>query len=618
MDELVIVGIALTLVIGIGAQWLAWKLRWPAILLLLLFGLIAGPGLTMAGYQGLNPRSMFGDALIPMVSLAVAVILFEGGLTLKFKEIKKVAGVVVALSTIGALVTWGLAWLAAQYILGLPVGIAALIGAILTVTGPTVIVPLLRSLRAKPKLGSILKWEGIVIDPIGAMLAVVVFEAVISGHAIQEAGGEALMNIFKTVGIGSLIGLAAAAIQVFIIKRFWVPDFLQNAVVLMFVIGAHTLANYWQHESGLFAVTVMGVALANQKWVSVKSITEFKETLRVIFISSVFIILAASISVEDLQGVVTDGRAYLFLFVLIAFIRPATVFASTMGRSLQWKEKLFLAAVAPRGIVAAAVSSVFALRLMEEGVEGADRIGPIVFFVILGTVAVYGTLSVPAARKLQVTSPKAKGVLLVGAHSWSLQIAHALRTMGFAPMVVDNNIVKIEQAQREGFEAHQGSVFDDNLQEEMVLAGIGWMMAMTGNDGVNTLAAKEMTHLLDSAHIYQLQPADVPEKMAGRVLFNGEQFGSLNSRFARGGKVEVVRLDRAMTPKAVIEAWPEGVLPLFAEHNEELVMMTPDQDVKLDAGDYVTAMIQPNCVRPLEGETVDQESSEEVSGDQPS
>jgi NhaP-type Na+/H+ or K+/H+ antiporter len=601
---------ALTLVMGIGAQWLAWKLRWPAILLLLLAGLVAGPGL-----QFLRPEEMFGDALIPMVSLAVAVILFEGGLSLKLNELKDVAGVVARLATIGAIVTGVLGWLAGQYILGLPTEIAVLLGAILTVTGPTVIIPLLRTLRATPRLGSILKWEGIVIDPIGAMLAVLAFEAVVAGHNLKEAGQPAMVGLLTTIAIGVGVGIIGAVVQIIIIRKFWVPDFLQNAVVLMFVMAAHTLSNMLQPESGLFAVTIMGVFLANQTWVNVRSITEFKESLRVIFISSVFIILAASISRTDLMAVLSDGNAYLFLLALLV-IRPISVFISTIGKQITWPERLFLSAVAPRGIVAAAISSVFALRLMhgEEGapiIEGAERLGPIVFFVVLGTVMIYGTLSVPIARKLGVTTPKSKGVLIVGAQKWARQIAGAFKKLGFTPTMVDSNAGKIAQVKSEGFASHLGSVFDDHLQENMVLSGIGWVFVMTSNDSVNTLAAKEMTHMIDRAHIYQLQPARTPERMAGRVLFGGEEYSALTAMMNQSSSVEIIELEIETAPSTLREHWGKDAVPMFAVRNGDLIVFSPDEDRNLLAGDRVAVVIKPDVLRPLPMESVASAIAEE-------
>ncbi|MFQ5798761.1 MAG: cation:proton antiporter, partial [Bacteroidota bacterium] len=330
MFEDLLIGLASIIVLGIVAQWLAWRLRLPSILLLLILGFIAGP---VTGI--LNPDALLGDLLVPLVSVSVAVILFEGGLSLRIAELRETGSVVRNLISVGALVTWVISAGAAALILGLDFALAVLLGAILVVTGPTVIVPLLRQVRPVARVGSILKWEGILIDPMGAMLAVLVFEAILSG-GFQEASTLAVMGVLKTVFIGGSVGALGAGVIILLLKRYWIPDYLHNAVSLMMVVSVFTASNFLQAESGLLAATLMGVVLANQKAVAVKHIIEFKENLRVLLISSLFILLAARLQVNDLNYIGASGLAFLGVLVLIA--RPAAVGLSALGSEMSWRE----------------------------------------------------------------------------------------------------------------------------------------------------------------------------------------------------------------------------------------------------------------------------------------
>ncbi|MCK5710978.1 MAG: cation:proton antiporter, partial [Deltaproteobacteria bacterium] len=400
----------------------------------------------------INPNQLFGNLLLPLVSVTVAIILFEGGLSLKFSEVKEVTAVIRNLVTVGVLVTWVLTSLASYFIFGLGLQISVLLGAVLVVTGPTVIIPLLRHIRPSGRVGSIIKWEGIIIDPIGAILAVLVFEVIISG-GLEKATAHVVVSIFKTLVVGTVLGLVGAKLVVVILRRHWVPDFLQNPVTLMIVIFVFVCSNVIQIESGLLSVTLMGIALANQKWASIKHIVEFKENLRVLFISSLFIILAARLTIDELNHVL-NFKGFIFLVLMIVVVRPLSIFISTYFTDLNLKEKLFLSWMAPRGIVAAAVASVFALRLAEAGYEQAERIVDITFLVITGTVAVYGLTAFPLAKRLGLAKPNPQGVLMVGAHSWARSIAKILHENGFQVSLVDSNWANVSSARQEGLKAY--------------------------------------------------------------------------------------------------------------------------------------------------------------------
>jgi len=364
------------------AQWLAWRLELPSILVLLIFGILAGP---ITGF--LDPDQILGPLLMPFVSLSVAVILFEGGLNLKIDELHEIGAVVRNLITVGVVVTWVLASAAAHLILGLDLRLAILFGSILVVTGPTVILPMLLHIRPSGRIGNIAKWEGIMNDPIGAMLAVLVFQAILMGGA-EGTTAAIFSGIMKTIFIGILTGVGGEILLVSLLKRYWIPDYLQNPAALMLVVTVFTISEQFQIESGLFAVTMMGVPLANQEVVAVKHIIEFKENLRVLLIAVLFIVLAGRLSISDLDYI--DGYSLLFLGILMVLVRPAVVAISTWGAKLRWQELVFLSWMAPRGIVAASVSSLFALRLSEAGFSQAESLAPPTFLVLIGTLAIFG------------------------------------------------------------------------------------------------------------------------------------------------------------------------------------------------------------------------------------
>jgi NhaP-type Na+/H+ or K+/H+ antiporter len=509
MNEEKLIELASIAVMGIVAQWLAWRLRFPSILFFLVIGFIAGP---VTGF--LHPDGLMGELLLPIVSISVALILFEGGLTLRLGELRDVGRVVITLIIVGAIITWIIASAAAHYILMLDLRLSILLGAILIVTGPTVIGPLLSHVRPLKRVSTILKWEGILIDPVGAILAVLVFEAIISGE-ISEAGTVIFLGIFKTIFIGGVIGFGMAKLLILLMKKFLIPDILQESVAFVMVIGAFVFSNILQPESGLLTVTLMGLFMDNQKLVSIKHIVEFKENLRVIIISSIFILLAARLQFSDFQNFNLSTIAFLGVLIFIA--RPISVFISTVGSKLNWRERTFISWMAPRGIVAAAVSSVFALKLSINGESGAEVLVPITFLVIVVTVTIYGLTSSPVARLLRVKQSKPQGILFVGAHSWARSVAKLLQEKKFNIIMVDTNKTNISAARLEGLPAYLGSILSEHVSDELDLDGIGRLMALTPNDEANSLAALHMADAFERGEMYQLPP--LSEKSGKEVDF---------------------------------------------------------------------------------------------------
>ena len=594
MTENLLIAVASIITLGIAAEWFAWRIGLPSILMLLVFGFLAGP---LIGF--LDPDVMLGDLLFPIVSISVAVILFEGGASLRISELHDIGGVVRNLVSIGAAITWVSTAAAGYLLLGLDPPAAALLGAILVVTGPTVIVPLLRQMRPVPQVASTLKWEGILIDPIGAVLAVLVFEAVLAG-GVEKATAAVLLVLLKTLLIGGLAAALGVGILVFLMDRQWVPEFLQSPLALMVVIAAFAASNVMQSESGLLTATLMGVALANQKAVEVKHILEFKENLRVLLISSLFILLAARLELSDLAGIGWPELAFLAALVLV--IRPLSVAVSTMGSELKWRERAMVAFVAPRGIVAAAVASIFALELAHAGYEASQLIS-LTFMVIIGTVAIYGLGSRPLARLLGVSKPDPQGVLFVGAHPWALRIAAEVQRQGFNVRLADTNYSNIADARMQGLPTYYGSTLTEAALDTIDLDGIGRMLALTANDEVNSLTAVNFTEIFGKRDVYQIPPEKftagskqvVSKHLRGRFLFDGTaSYWGLTARFDAGADVKTMNLTDEFDFEKFKERYPDAI-PLFLidAHGKLTVftILTPPEPVP---GTRIMAIARPS------------------------
>ena len=401
MIEEPLLGLGSIVALGIGAQWLASRLGIPSILCLLVVGLLAGP---VAGL--IDPDALLGDLLFPLVSLLVSVILFEGGLNLRVSEFRGVRKVVRRLISVGVFLTWVLTSLAAYFLLGIGIELSVLLGAILVVSGPTVVLPLLEHARPMERLNSVLKWEGIMVDPVGAILAVLVFQGILAFNSGEESSS-LVAGFALTILAGLLMGAVGGGFLFLALVRGWVPENLRNGVTLAVVLVTFAVSDLIRAESGLLAVTLMGLALANQRRVSVEGIVDFKEELRDLFLAILFIVLSARLSLEELASVATPGTL-AFVLVLILLVRPAAILVSTFRSDLPRRERAFLSWMAPRGIVAASVASVFGLQLADSGVPGAEALTPLAFLVILATVAVYGLTTAPVARRLGVAKEVGK------------------------------------------------------------------------------------------------------------------------------------------------------------------------------------------------------------------
>lgn len=602
MLEYLLVALVSIIVLGVCAQWVAWRFRLPSILILLLLGFVAGP---VTGL--LSPDELFGPLLFPVVSLSVGIILFEGGLSLQLVELREAGRPVRNLMTVGILVTWVGAALAAHFLAGLNGPLSVLVGALIVVTGPTVIVPLLRHIRPPGRIGAVAKWEGIVTDPIGAILSVLVLETILFLHAAEGGGngslGYAILQAVEGLVMIILISLGVALIGtgmlVFVFYRRHVPDFLQNAVVLMVVSAAFALSNLLQAESGLLAVTLMGVMMANQDYVPVRRISEFKEDLQVLLIGGLFILLSARLKMGDLQYITTG--TLLFLAALVVIVRPLAIVVSSIGTRLDWKEQAFLAWMAPRGIVAAAVISLFSFRLSDVFPDQAGALVPIVFLVIVGTVAIYGLSALPLARSLELADPDPQGVLIIGAQPWAITIAEKLQAAGINVLLVDVEEEHVEQARQHNLPAQQVDVLDERAIDEISFDGLGRLLTLTSSKKVNALAALHFYEIFDSTNIYQLSISRngdqtvrrLPKHLRGHPLFGEDvTYATITDRLEAGATIRSVTFSDTPLQGGTNQPFTSQAIPLFLVRSSGGLYVYSDQTAPLPkTGDTLIALV---------------------------
>ncbi|MFN2192490.1 MAG: cation:proton antiporter [Candidatus Promineifilaceae bacterium] len=592
MDQPIIIGLAVIVFLGITAQWLAWRLRLPAILLLLLFGLLIGP---VTGF--LDPDKLFGDLLFPYVSVSVAIILFEGGLSLRINELRGVEGVVRLLISVGALITWAIVAFAAHTILNLELQLAVLLGAILVVTGPTVIIPLLRQARPSRHVSSILKWEGILIDPIGATLAVLVFDGILEGGPEESFTFVSIaLGVVVTLLVGILVGAVFAFVLIQFLKRNWIATFLETAVALMLMLAAFAISNELRSESGLMAVTMMGIILANQRQANISHISSFKEELGVLLLSALFIVLAARVNLDALLRVVWQEIAFLVVIILVA--RPVSVFVSSLFSKLQMREKIYIAAIAPRGIVAVAVASLFAIELEEVGFAGAEQLVNNTFTVVVATVLFYSILARPMAKWLDLTEKHPQGTIIVGAHHWARQIAAAIQEAGISVWLVDTNGRHIENAQSAGLPAIQDSIMADGILDDLPLESAGRVLALTDNGELNALAALRFSKWFGSENVFQLVPSQagdpqhITETLRGRLLFGDKiTFSELERQYYSGSQVVLIKVNALETLTTLKERGIPVVVLFVVTKDGRLEVSTADRPLMPKAGDGVIILV---------------------------
>lgn len=604
------------IILGILSQWIAWRLKIPAILPLILIGLFVGPFSiywTTSGLKFIDPtwseathHGLFpGHHLTHFVELAIGIILFEGGMTLKKDEFSAVGNAILKLISIGALVTFVVAGLLTHYIIGISWPLSFLFSGLIIVTGPTVIAPILRNLSLEKRVASILKWEGILIDPIGALVAVLVYEFISSsdGGAFTSY---AFIHFLRICLVGFALGTISAIALREMLRRDWIPHYLITIFTLAYVLVIFVGSSQILPDSGLLSVVIAGMVLGNIEVPHIKEIEYFKESLSILLISILFILLSANIDIEDLQ-LLTGWKPLLLLASVILVVRPLSVFLSTMKSPLTTKEKFFISWVGPRGIVAAGIASYLGLKLADKNVPGAEWITPLVFMIVLGTVLLNATTAGLVAKALGVLSTKSNGYLIIGATKAARIIGKYLYDQGLNVVLVDTNPSNINYAKSQGLTAINTNIYNDDLTDVIELGDVGNILAMTSNTDVNNFALNKFSERFGENGSFRLaSTSEVRNEQVGdeNILFSKVDDYYTLDRIARDNNDirEVEITDEATLEHALadLDENPANI-PLFVrkENNYEIIQ-----------SDYTKIKFEPNSFLVYMGEEIKEKGSE--------
>ncbi len=561
------------LAVGVGAQWIAWKLRIPAIILLVAAGLIVGPFTPDA----LIRPGQSGEIVQIIVSLCVAVILFEGGLSLHRGELRAAPGV-ERLVYFGVPLAFAFGSLAAYHIGGLTYPVALVFGAIMVVTGPTVIIPLLRQSALNRRTASYFKWEGIVNDPIGALLAVLLFQ-----FFVYAGEGDALDVVISGLGRALIAGVVLGGFGGWVMGRAFqaaqVPEYLKSPVMLTAVLIVYVAANHLQREAGLLAVTIMGIVVGNMHLPGLQDMKRFKEYITVILVSVVFVLLSAGLTPDALARL--DWRAFLLVASILFLVRPAAILLATVRSEMGWPDRLILAWIAPRGIVAAATAGVMGPGLVAAGYETAETLLPLVFAVIFATVVLHGLSIGPVSRMLGLASPARDSVLIVGASPWTVELGRTLRELGVKVLVADGSWHNLRAARLAGLPVFYGEILSEFAEESVELAHVQTVLCATDNDAYNALVCTALAPDIGRDRVFQLamgttddtDPRGVSAGLIGNVAFASQaEFEWLWERHVEGWQFSKTRITDAYTYSDLLGDLPGDAMKTLILRDERKVI----------------------------------------------
>jgi NhaP-type Na+/H+ or K+/H+ antiporter len=588
--------IVLVLVVGVAAQWLAWRIRLPAIVFLLAIGLLVGP---LTGL--VDPGALFGDLLDPVVALFVAVILFEGGLSLRRHEIGKSAVGVRRLVYLGAPLNLLFGAAAAHWIADLSWPVAIVFGAITVVTGPTVIIPLLRQAGLNKRTASYLKWEGIINDPIGALAAVLAFQ-----YFVLVGTGSGAASVGSGIGTSLVVGLVIGGFTGWLIGHAFreglVPEYLKAPTMLAVVLMVYAVSNQLQHESGLLSVTLMGVVVGNMRLPSIEEMRRFKEYLTILLVSAVFILLTANLDPEILARL--GWRDFLLIVAVMVVVRPAAVLIATHGAGMELRERLLVGWVAPRGVVAAATAGVFGPRMVEAGYPEAALLLPLIFTLIIVTVLLHGLSLGPLARKLDLAAPPGRGLLIVGATPWSIEFARLLKQQDVDVLLADRSWHSLKPARLAGIPVYYGEILSEQAEQSLETAPVVTLLAATDNDAYNALVCNAFAAEIGRNRVFQLPMAESEEQdpkglthtIHGRIAFHPEEayWENLWTRHAVGWRLQKTKVTDSYTVDDMLADRPESAFTVAVIRANGVLALKPAQDtLSPDSGDTVIYFSPP-------------------------
>ena len=596
MIDSILFNLMLVGLLGILSQWAAWRFRMPAIVVMSIVGLLAGPILGV-----IHPKEDFGDLFNPIISMAVAIILFEGSLNLDFREVKGLGKPVLRIVTIGSFLAWILGSFGAHYLAGLSWAVSLVIGGLFIVTGPTVILPLLRQAKLKPRPAAILKWEGIIVDPLGALIAVFAFE-IVKFFMSEDGSADTLLLFLLGALFAVVFGWLCGRGIGWMYERGHVPEFLKSPVVFVVVLACFTIADEITHETGLLAVTAMGMTLANMHISSIDDMRHFKENISVLLISTIFVMLTASLSLDTLIEIF-DWRIISFVLLMLFIVRPLSIYISTIGTDMDWKEKVLVGWIAPRGIVALTVSGYFASVLLETGFEDAAILTSLTFALVFATVSVHGFSIGWLAKKLDLAINDRPGVLMVGGNSFSTELAKIFQELKTPVLIADSSWKRLFSARKAGIPFYKGEILSEQTEYHMDLTPYEYLLAVTEIDSYNALVCTTFVPSIGRNNLFQLslkgrKTDDLEElvnTLGGRVLFQEDAtWYELNKRVERGDIIRKTNITEKYPFHEYLEEREEHTILLFVmKPSGRLEFFTPEGSAKAEAGDVVVSLTQP-------------------------
>jgi len=583
--------------LGIGSQWIAWRYRMPAIVIMSITGLIVGP------FFGLiNPEEQFGDLYDPIISIAVAIILFEGSLSLRFKEIRGMGRPIFRIATVGAFIAWILGSLTAHYMAGLSWAVAFVIGGLFIVTGPTVIMPLLRQSKLKPRPAKVLKWEGIIVDPIGVLLAVLAFE-IITYLTAEDPNGMALILFFIIAIFSILLGWLSGWFTGWMFEVGHIPEFLKSPSVFVLVILTFTVVDEITHGAGLLAVTAMGITLANMGISSVADMRHFKENVSLLLISAIFIMLTASLKIDTLLHIFNPNIIGYVLLMMFA-VRPLSIFISTIGSGLSLGERTLVGWIAPRGIVALTVSGYFASILKDAGYQDADILTSLTFALVFATVVAHGFSLEYLAKKLNLSLEGRPGTLIVGSSLFTVELAKSLKRAKAPVIVVDSSWEKLRHARNEGVPFYHGDMLSEQTEYNLDTIPYDYLLAATDYHSYNSLVCTTFIPEYGRTNVFKISPPeheqdgntkDVVDKVGGRTLFKeGLSFEVLNQKVRDGFIFRQTVLTPQYTYKQYVQEKDPSTVFLYLIKPSGLIKFYSEQMRTIpEAGDTIVSLTPP-------------------------
>lgn len=589
-----VMAFALVGALGVGSQWVAWRLRMPAIVLMLVAGVIVGPVLGL-----FDPARDIGPLMAPMISIAVAIILFEGGLTLNLRHLLDAAKGVRRLVFIGAPLGWLSATLVLRFGAGLSWESATVFGGIMIVTGPTVIAPLLRTARLSRRPAALLQWEAIVNDPLGALAAVLAFEVVLVRNTATTPGA-AITDFLFGIGVAAVLGLVAGYGLARAFKRGWVPEYMKVPGLFALLLVVFALSDEALHESGLLAVTIMGIYIANANLPSYEELRRFKEHATVLLVSGVFILLAASLDFATLAQL--DTRAVAFVLLIIFVARPLTVFIALLGSGVPWREQVLVAFTGPRGVVLVAVAGLFGDRLLGLGIADAALIGPLAFVLVAVTVVLHGFTLAPFARWLGLAGADVQGVIIIGGSPFTTLFAEALQRAEVPVLMTDPNFGNLRAARTAGIATFSGDVLSEAAEHRLEFMSYATVVAATDNDAYNTLVATDLGPEFGRDAVFQIKREKndssrhhLPRTLGGKPFGPEATHAALNQMIRDGWTFRVTPL----TDEFAFDDWriksTDAKLMGRIAPNGQIKLIRKDDDAKGAPGVRILALLPPEA-----------------------